>query len=125
MKRSVLPILLIALLGPFAASQKKSMADMDKEELAMLGKLEKSYVEAKAVNFKKPSPAAKKTYLAAALKYADAVLISPALGPKDKYPKSLRVYREVRKVEPTNKAAKEKIDLIEGIYKSMGRPIPK
>lgn len=124
MKTSVFAAVLLALATPVIA-QKKTMADLDKEEVAMLGRLERAYVAARLKNEKAPSAPAKKAYLGAALKYADAVLVSPALGPKDKYPKALRVYREVKNVDPANKAAKEKIELIEGIYKSMGRPIPK
>lgn len=118
---AVVGLCLLAVTG-FA---QKSMADMDKKERAMLASLEKTQVAAKAAHAKKPSADTKKSLIAANLKLADAVLVSPALGPKDKYPKSLRLYREVKALDPANKAAKEKIALIEGIYKSMGRPIPK
>ncbi len=91
----------------------------------MLAKLEKTQVTAKAAYTKAPKNAnAKKAYVAATMKLASTVLVSPALGPKDKYPKSLRLFREAYKVDPTNKEAKSQIDLIEGIYKQMGRPIP-
>jgi hypothetical protein len=101
------------------------MKDQDKKELAMLAGLTKTQVAAKAAFAKKPKDAkVKKAYIDATMKLADAELISPALLPKEKYPRSLRHYREVRKADPKNAKAIEQIALIEGIYKSMNRPIP-
>lgn len=112
-------------LGACAEAQAK-LSDLDKKELAMLADLEKKQVAAEAAFKKKPADAKlKKSYIDTSTKLADAVLVSPALAPKDKYPKSLRLYRGVKKVDPKNAHAKKNIDLIEGIYKSMGRPIPK
>lgn len=108
-----------------AAAQSK-LSDLDKKELAMLADLEKKHVAAETAFKKKPTDAKlKKAHLDAARKLANAVLVSPALAPKDKYPKSLRVYRGIMKIDPKNAHAKKQIDLIEGIYRSMGRPIPK
>jgi len=121
LNRLVAIIAVAAMVVPAVAQ--KSAADLDKKEKAMLAQLEKKYTTAKADYAKKP--ATKPAYIKATLAYADAVLVSPALGPREKYPKSLRLYREVRSVDPSNKSAKSNIDLIEGIYKSMGRPIPK
>ena len=44
--------------------------------------------------------------------------------PRVKYPGALKAYREVLKYDKTNAKAKQNIATIEGIYKSMGRPIP-
>lgn len=120
-------LVLSLMMGVAAsASAQAKLSDMDKKELAMLAGLEKKHVAAEAAFKKKPADAKlKKTHLDAARKLADAVLVSPALAPKDKYPKSLRLYRGIVKVEPKNAHAKKQIDLIEGIYRSMGRPIPK
>jgi tetratricopeptide (TPR) repeat protein len=52
-------------------------------------------------------------------------MTSPALTPKEKYPKALALFREALKVDPKNKVALENKNMIEQIYKSMGRPIPK
>jgi hypothetical protein len=103
-----------------------SLAQSDpKEEKALLAKLEKSYSTAKTSHAKQASAKTKKTYIEATLAYADAVMYSKTLGPKVQYPKALNLYREVLKVDPKNKHAKDNKEMIEGIYKSMGRPIPK
>lgn len=116
--------LLLGASGTAPAQAK--LSDLDKKELAMLADLEKKHVAAETAYKKAPSDEKlKKAHLDAAKKLADAVLVSPALAPKDKYPKSLRVYRGMLKVDPKNAHAKKQIELIEGIYRSMGRPIPK
>lgn len=120
--------LVLGLLTSLTASApaQAKLSDMDKKELAMLASLEKKHVAAEAAFKKKPTDAKlKKAHLDAATKLADAVLVSPALAPKDKYPKSLRLYRGIQKVDAKNAHAKKQIELIEGIYRSMGRPIPK
>ncbi len=57
-------------------------------------------------------------------KEAEKVMLDPKLGPKEKYPKSLGMFRDALKIDPNNALAKESIKLIEDIYKSMGRPVP-
>jgi hypothetical protein len=66
----------------------------------------------------------RRQYLDAAVEYATAVMNSPALPPKEKYPKALRLYRRVLLHEPNNQVARENRQLIENIYRSMNRPIP-
>lgn len=72
----------------------------------------------------KPSPEVKKTLADAYLAKADSMMYNDALPPRVKYPGALKAYREVLKYDKDNKKAKENIASIEGIYKSMGRPIP-
>lgn len=115
-----LVVLVLCVASSFAFAQSDHKA-----EKAKLAKLEKSYVAAKAVVAKDKGAKAMKSYTTAALAYADAVMYAASLGPKDKYPKSLKVYREVLTFDPKNKQAKENKNMIEQIYKSMGRPIPK
>lgn len=113
-------------MGVVGSAPAQKLSDLDKKELAMLAGLEKKHVAAEAAYKKKPTDAKlKKGHIEAATKLADAVLVSPALPPRDKYPKSLRLYRGIVKVDAKNAHAKKQIDLIEGIYRSMGRPIPK
>ncbi len=123
MKR-VLPVaLILALFSCVGLAQKTP--DLDKKELAMLKSLATEQASAKAKFEKSPKDAAaKKKYVAATMKLADAQLVSPALPPRQKYPQSLRNYRLALKLDPKNTQAKENIKLIEDIYKSMGRPIP-
>lgn len=98
----------------------------EKKELAELAKLEKMQQAAKAAHLKSPKDAkARKNYLQLSLTLANNIQASMALGSKDKYPKALRLYREVLKVDPKNKEATFNKNRIESIYKSMGRPIPK
>lgn len=97
-----------------------------KKELAELARLEKLQIASKAAFKKSPKDAKKrKAYLDVSLLLANNTQASMALGSKDKYPKALRLYREVLVVDPANKEAKLNRDRIESIYKSMGRPIPK
>lgn len=98
----------------------------EKKEQAKLAGLKATYVAAKQTSAKAPADAAKKAkYVQATLAYGDAVMNSPILKPKDKYPQSLGLFREAKKADPKNKTAAERIQLIEDIYRSMGRPVPK
>ena len=76
--------------------------------------------------FKKtPNDAALAKALADAhLQYGDFYLNNSAMPPFQKYPNALRQYRQVLAYDKTNTDAQGKIKLIEGIYKSMGRPVP-
>lgn len=97
-----------------------------KAEKAKLGRLEKAYVSAKSAWKAKPkSPQLKGAYARATNNLASAVMVSPALDSKAKYPKALRLYREVLKVQPKNAEALKYRDLIESIYRSMNKPIPR
>jgi tetratricopeptide (TPR) repeat protein len=60
----------------------------------------------------------------ATVEYGTAVMLAPELTPKEKYPKALRLFREVLKLDPDNAQAKKSAETIEAIYKSMGRPVP-
>jgi tetratricopeptide (TPR) repeat protein len=116
--------LLVMLLPALAMAQGASVDT--KKELAAIAQLEKEYKQAKAAFEKnKKSAPLKKAYGEKTLKLAEKIMYSPALAPRDKYPQALRYYREVLTVDPKNKKAKESIDTIEKIYKSMGRPVPK
>ena len=66
----------------------------------------------------------KKAQIDAHLKYANYLMYESTLLPKEKYPLALLQYRFVATIDPTNAEAKQNIDLIEGIYSQMGRPIP-
>lgn len=55
---------------------------------------------------------------------ADSFMYNDALPPRMKYPQALRSYRTVLQYDKANKKAQEGISTIEGIYKSMGRPVP-
>jgi hypothetical protein len=66
----------------------------------------------------------KKAQVDSHLKYANFLMYESLLPPKEKYPSALRQYKLVATIDPNNAEAKENINLIEGIYNQMGRPIP-
>ena len=68
--------------------------------------------------------ALKTTMVEALLGSADGYMYNEALPPFKKYPAALRTYRRVLEFDKNNQKAKDNITTIEGIYKSMGRPIP-
>lgn len=57
-------------------------------------------------------------------KEAEAVMLDPKLPAAEKYPKALAMFDEALKIDPTNTLAVKSKALIEGIYKSMGKPVP-
>ena len=81
--------------------------------------------EAKAAYDKNPSDAAaKKAYTDAMFQNAEYYMYTSPAPPNQKYPKALALYRQVLKLEPDNVRAKESAEIIEGIYRQMGRPVP-
>ena len=68
--------------------------------------------------------AAKIALVGALVARADYYMYAPELAPREKYPKALALYRKAAKLDPSNATAKSGIETIEGIYKSMGRPVP-
>ncbi|MES1258249.1 MAG: tetratricopeptide repeat protein [Acidobacteriota bacterium] len=70
------------------------------------------------------SPEIKATLADALLAKADSIMYDDSLPPRSKYPDALRTYRQVLTVDKDNKKAQSNIATIEGIYKSMGRPVP-
>jgi tetratricopeptide (TPR) repeat protein len=66
----------------------------------------------------------KTTMVEALLGNADAYMYNDKIPPFRKYPTALKSYRRVLEFDKTNQKAKDNIALIEGIYKSMGRPVP-
>lgn len=118
-------MLCCALLAGYASAQ--FMTDKEKQaEQTKIAGLEKAYKAAKAISVKAPKDAKKRAvYVKATDDYAHAVMTAASLGAKEKYPRSLRLYREAKKVDPTDKEANKWIKTIEDIYRSMGLPIPK
>lgn len=95
------------------------------EKSSDLVQLEKKSSEAREALAKNPKDAnLTKAAVDAIYEEAEAVLVAPKLTPKEKYPLSLKLYREVVKLDPNFQPAKDSIKTIEDIYKSMGRPVP-
>jgi tetratricopeptide (TPR) repeat protein len=55
---------------------------------------------------------------------ADVLMNNAALPPRQKYPEALRAFRKAVELDKENKKAKDGAEMIEGIYKQMGRPVP-
>ena len=86
------------------------------EAIALLG------AETKA----KPKDAEVKKALANAhFEYGNFYMNNQQLPPFRKYPAALREFRATVGLEPDHAKAKENIKMIEEIYKSMGREVPK
>jgi tetratricopeptide (TPR) repeat protein len=69
--------------------------------------------------------AAKKTYAASLADLGHATMLDQSIAPRKRYPDALTLYRQALKIDPTNKTALDDKKMIEDVYKSMGRPIPK
>lgn len=110
-----------ALAGVLAAAD--AVVDSARKQIS-----EKKYDEAIAQleteNKFKPRAAVKTALAEAYLAKGDSFMYNDALPPRAKYPTALRAYREVLKYDKDNKKARSGIETIEGIYKSMGRPVP-
>lgn len=118
-------LVLFAILMSFVVAS-PALAQDEAKAKAELAKIEKAYKAAKTAFEKKPKDAAvKKTYVASTVKFGTATMLSPALGPRQKYAGALKLYREALKVDPKNKEALNNKKMIEDIYTQMGRPIPK
>jgi tetratricopeptide (TPR) repeat protein len=68
--------------------------------------------------------AAKALMASALFSAGETNMLDPNLPPMRKYPAALRYFRRVLQFDKNNAKAKSNIDMIEGIYKSMGRPVP-
>ncbi len=69
--------------------------------------------------------ARKKAFAAAVAQLGRATMYAPDLRPMEKYPQALRLYRQALSLDPKNSVALADKKMIEGVYKSMGRPVPK
>jgi hypothetical protein len=99
---------------PSAAAPQEASASIDE--------LKQAYEAAKPKDGK--APADPKALVQATNAYAYAVMTDDAIPPREKYPQSLKLYRESQKLDPSDAESAKWVKEIEDIYKSMGRPIP-
>ncbi len=113
----MIPASALVALGADAVAdaKKKSKEGKHEEAIAALeGELKKA-----------PKNAAVKPALAEAhLAYGESLMFNKELPPFRKYPGALKQFRKAVEYDAKNAKAKEHIATIEGIYKSMGRPVP-
>jgi len=86
--------------------------------------LQKKAQQLQAQYKKKPNAKLKQQTAEAEYQYGHALMMDPALSPRLKYRQSLAALRQSLKLNPNHKQAKADKDMIEGIYRQMGRPIP-
>lgn len=120
-RRSILlglmPLAAVVALGADAVADAKKKT---KE-----GKHEEAIAALEAELKKSPKNAALKPALAEAhFAYGESMMFNKEMPPFRKYPGALRQFRKTVEYDPKNAKAKEHIATIEGIYKSMGRPVP-
>lgn len=117
--------LAVALLAGMAGAQGK--ADPNAAEKKELTRLESAYKAAKAQSKKSPKDVKlKNAYSKATTDYGTAVMKAQSLTDRSaKYAKALRLFREALVANPDNAEAKANKDMIESIYRSLGKPIPK
>ncbi len=124
-------ILVLATTGPAPAEVARPTTPPAQEALSReaaekeLKEAERAYAAARQSYEKgKKSAEDKKRMARSHYEYGYTVMNSPVLQPFVKYPRALRSYRAALKLDPTLKEAQDGIDLIEGIYESLGRPVP-
>ena len=123
--RNLASILLFSLTL-FAFQAAKTVADAKAKVKA--AKFDEAITELDTALKGKATPA-ETTQLKAALAEAhlaqgNATMFNEQLPPMRKYPAALRSFRKVLEYDKNNAMAKKNIDTIEGVYKSMGRPVP-
>ena len=99
--------------------------DTEAQDRQQLKDFQTAYEKAKKSLAAHPkSTSARHEFVVSTDRLATATMTSLVLGPKDKYPKALRLYREALKIDPKNREASSNAKLIEDVYRSMHRPIP-
>ena len=109
--------LLLAAAEPAIDKAKKQQAEKKFDEAV-------STLDA-AHKAKPKSVEIRKALADAHMQAGDSYMYNESLPPFRKYPAALRHYRSTLRLDPKNKKAADNIAMIEGIYKQMGRPIPR
>lgn len=126
MSRPLRSASIFVLLAVVALSNAQSAPTKPPKADPALAKLEATYKAKKAVYVKKPKDSnARKQYVNATVSFGTATMKAASLPPRVKYVGALRLYREALKLDPKNAEALRNKKVIEDIYKSMGREIPK
>ena len=123
MRIFVAALCLVGLCG--SLHSQSILAQPDLADAKSLKLAESSYKVAQKQFKKSPNAANKKALVVATDRYALTSMMTSALPTKVKYRQSLKLYREVLKIDPNNYEAKRNSDTIISIYKSMHRPVPK
>ncbi len=90
-----------------------------------LKKLENAYIRARSKFESDPETENEVQFVESAVKLGTAIMTSPDLPSNLKYKKSLRIYRRALAVDPDNAEASSNVEMIESIYQSLGKEVPK
>jgi hypothetical protein len=105
--------------GPAGGASSAGAGEAPHPEMA------KKVSDLEAAYAKNPSDAAtKKQLVAATYEYGHTVMTDPDLSPRIKYRTALKEFRRVLVLDPNHKQAASEKEMIESIYRQMGRPIP-
>lgn len=95
------------------------------ELTAELKKLEQNYVTSRESWEKSATEETSDQFVSAAVEFGTAVMTSPDLPSNLKYKKALILYRRALQANPKQEEALSNSAMIESIYESLGKPIPK
>ena len=96
-----------------------------KKYRAELEAAKKAYESSKsAYSAAKSDAKAKDAYIKSTVSFGTTTMNSPVLSPKEKYGAALNLYREALAIDPQNEEATNNKELIESIYKQMGKKVP-
>ena len=113
------------LILAFAASLLAASSVVeDAKKKAADKKYDEAITELETAYKGKATPELKKALADTWYAKAESFMYNDSLPPRVKYPTALKSYREVLKYDKDNKKAQQNVATIEGIYKSMGRPVP-
>src|SRR5579862_5186802 len=120
MRFVVAALAIVSIVGS-AVAQHGSEA----EDRQQLKDCQAAYQKAQKALARHPKdPTVRRQFVVCTDRYATATMTSLVLGSHEKYPKALRLYREVLKIDPKNREAAANSKMIEDVYRSLGRPIP-
>lgn len=105
--------------GSGAAKSSSSPSAAVKSATTKMTAARAAYMKAKA------NPARKKAYAASLASLAHATMMDESQPPAKRYPAALKLANQALSLDPKNKTALADKKAIEGVYKQMGRPIPK
>ncbi len=109
--------------GAKSASQNNDSVEQEKRELA---RLKANYERTKrAFQNNRNGSAQRKAHIQATMAYGTLMMNTVTMRPQEKYPGALRLFREVLAIDRNHAGARKNIELIEGIYRSLGRPVPR
>jgi hypothetical protein len=101
-----------------AAPSPTPVAASHQDLLQQVEQLESAYQQSPA------DAGVKARLIATKYDYATALMADPQVRPMEKYPTALKAFKEILAMEPEHAKAAEQKQVIEDIYRSMGRPVP-